>query len=95
LTLPTDNPFHDYTLAQLLAFVHRKHGEAGLRQVLEGDPRRNLSYLTKREYLEDAILELEELGLTKVSAIATEYTAKCPTIYDMEIPLSQMRKSTR
>jgi hypothetical protein len=92
MTLPT-NPFHGYTLAQCLAFVAKRWGEEGLRQLLEGDPRRNQGYLTNREYLEDAVHELEALGLGKVAAIVSEYTAKCPSIYDQEIACPHMRKS--
>lgn len=88
----TENPFHDYSLTQMLAFVYRKYGAAGLKRLLDGDPRRPGEPVTKKEYLQDAIHELEGLGLNKVSSIIAKYTAKAPSIYDVEIACKHMRK---
>ena len=75
------NFFHDFSLAECLAYVHRKWGELGLRQVLDGYGG-TIERLPGRELLEDAVHELEQLDLGKVASIVAEYAAKRPSKYD-------------
>jgi hypothetical protein len=73
--------------APLLAFLFSKTGEEGLRQCLEPwtepetDPS-NASAYGKREMLEDAANELQERGLSRVSAILLDIALRCPSGLD-------------
>ena len=71
------NPFEGFSAAEVFGFVHRKQGEAGLRELLS-----MLDDLT-REFLEDAASELEAAGLSKPAAILTTLAATAPSGVDL------------
>jgi hypothetical protein len=88
MPLPT-NPYHDFSRAELYAFVYKRWGEAGLKQVLDGPPPHlkdrypiNPNFPVTRELDEDAMHELRLMGLNHIANIIEPYTAKLPSEYD-------------
>jgi hypothetical protein len=75
--LPAPDPFDTFeTAAEIFAFVHRKLGEKGLRQLLAmGDG-------STCEFLHRAADELSAMGLRKVADIVLDVAADSPSEAD-------------
>ena len=78
------DPFDEFeTGGEIAAFIYRKLGEDGLRQLLEHD---GTTYITRssRDSLLDVAAELSAAGLRKAARIATEIAATKPPMTDLE-----------
>jgi hypothetical protein len=87
---PSENPFADFSRGEMYAFIHKKYGEEGLRQIFE-HPLRNertkrSTVPETRELDEDAAQEFRIIGLNHVADIVGEYAAKLPSQYDAKPP---------
>jgi hypothetical protein len=94
---PETNPFMDHlgSVASILAFWHKRNGEAGLRKLLAltaSEPVPAEPWLltleqcvriTTRESLEDTARELESTGLRKLAKIVREHAAARPREIDL------------
>lgn len=93
---PESNPFIGRleSVASILAFWHKRHGEAGVRELLAltasevpAEPwllslEERVS-ITTRECLEAAARELEATGLKKLAKIVREHAASRPSEIDL------------
>src|SRR5262245_49069793 len=83
------NPFSNFTTAQMYAYVFKHHGETGLRYVLSREAHdlvcahkgvhRTYPVGWKESY-EEAAEELEALGLDVPAKIVAEYAKKLPSL---------------
>jgi len=78
--LPAD-PFDHLSIPETLAFVFRKEGEAGSRELL-ARPLPNGGKYSREDWL-DWAAELKGAGLTAVAAILTELSSSAPAIDSM------------
>jgi hypothetical protein len=67
------------TLGEIVGFVHKQHGVAGIIEVLKRDTKSEFT----REDLQDAASELKAAGLTKAAAVVTEAAASAPSMFDL------------
>jgi hypothetical protein len=82
MTMPANNPETDddefaalKTLDAIAAYLHQRHGEQALRQVLAMGEHSS-------EFLTDAALELEVRGLDHVAAVLRDVALTCPSEID-------------
>jgi hypothetical protein len=77
-TLPADpDPFDELkTGAEVAAFVYKRFGPGGLRDLLAHDG-------TTREWALDVVAELDSAGLRKAATIAAEVAATKPPMTDL------------
>jgi len=82
---PTEesNPFEGFSFAEILGFVYHSEGEEGLRELLA-----MFDSLT-REFIEEAVSELETAGLSKPAALVRTFTAEVPSELDSGNPYEE------